>query len=556
MNIYQNFVFCTLTADCLSTDTTLSVDDLTRIPDGLDPFNPFFLTFESTFTADEFEVVAVTVKSASTGAGTITVTRGVDGTAFAHVAGTILKGALTSGMLNVIESEINAGYINNTIRGEYDPTTTYQDNVIVARRGGLFVTTGSPIGPADDPLLPDNWNTGFDLFYNDGDVSTRNSLHTGPGDQPKAAAGFQLAADTLVFGVLLEGDDSYPPADGTVTIGIATSLGGGTPTYIDSTTVVVVSAPQGRLQAIFDRPIALTASTQYYLVIEGNDPTLSFWQYQDQSHSTLFNGAGVLTDTTYDGFYDSTFSTNIGTGANRFIFFLWAAPSGSSNWDKLLERPFLGFDAHLGLLSSDRFGQVTRDFLPYPFDWHNQGGATWAEDFDHGLLTAPYVSSADNNRVVVRPLDSGWTEIISKLEVRVTASRLRSAGLCLRDSTSNNLLTIALSDDTVGLDVNEWNSETSLNTNAFSAAGAPVEDLATIGVPVPYYFKVTRPNSSSTTLDISVSREGRIWRTILTGFDNSWMSAAPDSVGFFAHSSGADSASVPAACMPIWLHVS
>lgn len=90
----KDFAYCKLTANCTAIDTTLSVDDTSRLPsNSLLSRSDFYLTIESTFTAGLFEIVKVLSKTSSS----LTVTRGADdSTAASHSTGDYLKGSLSA----------------------------------------------------------------------------------------------------------------------------------------------------------------------------------------------------------------------------------------------------------------------------------------------------------------------------------------------------------------------------------------------------------------------------------------------------------------------------
>lgn len=104
-DLYANFAYCKSTGPVAAGDTTIVVDDISRLPTILqsgvdlgDAIPAFWMTFDSALGAtNTFEIVRVTNVDAAT--KTLTVNRGQEGTtAVAHDAGTYLKGTLTAGM--------------------------------------------------------------------------------------------------------------------------------------------------------------------------------------------------------------------------------------------------------------------------------------------------------------------------------------------------------------------------------------------------------------------------------------------------------------------------
>lgn len=104
-DLYANFAYCKCTGPVGAGDTTIVVDDISRLPtilqDGTafgDVIPAFWMTFDSALGAtNTFEIVRVTNVDATT--KTLTVARGQEGTAaVAHDAGTYLKGTFTADM--------------------------------------------------------------------------------------------------------------------------------------------------------------------------------------------------------------------------------------------------------------------------------------------------------------------------------------------------------------------------------------------------------------------------------------------------------------------------
>lgn len=102
--LLQNFAYCTTTASLAVGATSIAVDECGRLPSAAQlAAGKFYLTFESTYAADNFEIVQVTNKSAASGPGTLTIVRAQDNTAATtQTSGTVMKGAITAGMLAVI----------------------------------------------------------------------------------------------------------------------------------------------------------------------------------------------------------------------------------------------------------------------------------------------------------------------------------------------------------------------------------------------------------------------------------------------------------------------
>lgn len=98
MDLYRDFAYCTVTGAVDATTTTVPVDELGRLPSNADlAAGEFWMTFESTYALNQFEIVRLVSKSAETGAGTLVVERARHGsTGYARSPGVILKHAVTA----------------------------------------------------------------------------------------------------------------------------------------------------------------------------------------------------------------------------------------------------------------------------------------------------------------------------------------------------------------------------------------------------------------------------------------------------------------------------
>lgn len=94
-DVYGNFAYCSLTSAITSATTVLPVDTTQRIPDPV--LGEVWLTFDSTLSAGEFEIVRVVSKTVST----LTVLRAQEGTLAqaTSASATVLRGSLTAAML-------------------------------------------------------------------------------------------------------------------------------------------------------------------------------------------------------------------------------------------------------------------------------------------------------------------------------------------------------------------------------------------------------------------------------------------------------------------------
>lgn len=318
-DVFQDFVYCTLTADATAVTGTdeLFVDELGRIPTPADvSLGPdFYMTIESPYATGDFEIVKPYSKSADSGPGSLYVYRAQEGTAaLAHPSGMMLKGALTAGHISRIMERIDAAHFYADFVGDWSPGTSWSYRNIVKFNGGLY------LAGQDIPNVPGLGDPTTITLYSDGEFSLLND-GTGSNTQPidysltidKAAQGFQADPNSInVAGV-----DFFffnIPTSTSVTVGIADSLGAGTPSYLVSGTLSLSdiyydTLGRTRGRAIFSSPIILDADTQYYFVMEGAADWVSNWEGGRGDVMTVSGGAGVLTDATYDAVYDSTFST-------------------------------------------------------------------------------------------------------------------------------------------------------------------------------------------------------------------------------------------------------
>lgn len=143
-DLIRNFAFCKLTADCSSTDTTVSVDECALLPTNAElTAYDFWMTFESTYALDQFEIVRIVSKSATSGPGTVTIQRAQEGTtAVGHLSTTVLKGAITAGIIGRL-----AAGATPTALGSFQP-------LIDATPATLFATDFSvPDGALGSPWV-------------------------------------------------------------------------------------------------------------------------------------------------------------------------------------------------------------------------------------------------------------------------------------------------------------------------------------------------------------------------------------------------------------------
>jgi hypothetical protein len=343
--LLQNFAYCALTADVDDTVTTFSVDETSRVPPNDQLGSPFLMTVESTFVDGAFEIVRVTHKSTDSGAGDLTVSRAQDNsTAFAHTTGTMIKGAVTAGILAELYDLISSSMFMSLFVGEWGAGTGYAPGAIVTFRGGLYGTQNGTTDLESDPLTPSNYQPGNSFLTSSSDGGAASNPLSG---QDRGAQGFQLSSDATIYGVLLE---CTPGTLGTyqgnvVNVGIASDLGAGTPVFVTEKawTITDDDVAQDSIKAIFDAPVDLTASTQYYIVVIGDSGDTNIpglWIKEPTADLVMFHGPGVITDSTYDAFTDATFSTNL-TGERFWCFMV---DSLSNDWTEILPPPVQVYD--------------------------------------------------------------------------------------------------------------------------------------------------------------------------------------------------------------------
>lgn len=100
-DIYRDFAYCKVTGYLDPATTSVPVDETDRLPSNAElAAGDFWMTFESSYAQDEFEIVKLVSKSVEVGAGTLVVQRAQHGsTAYARSPGVMLKHALTAEML-------------------------------------------------------------------------------------------------------------------------------------------------------------------------------------------------------------------------------------------------------------------------------------------------------------------------------------------------------------------------------------------------------------------------------------------------------------------------
>lgn len=109
-DLLKDFVYCTLTAAVDGVTTTIPVNDTSRLPTNAElSTDNFWMTFESTLAAGEFEIVRIVSKSTTSGAGNLTVVRAQQGTTgYSHASGTVLKHALTASVVSALANTVTS----------------------------------------------------------------------------------------------------------------------------------------------------------------------------------------------------------------------------------------------------------------------------------------------------------------------------------------------------------------------------------------------------------------------------------------------------------------
>lgn len=220
-DLFANFAYCQLTADVTSGATTFSVDELGRLPSSATlGTGEFWMTIESSLAANIFEIVQVTAKSASSGAGTLTVVRAQDGTTgSAHVSGTILKSAVTAGMLGRLQLPgIMAAPTTTTSNGTPSSGTTetrdavlgnYSFTAVAGRRYRAMCTNRA--------MNTDTANDRYAFRIRNGGASTPTAASTAVAEAQHVVT---ITAGSGRLSVPVIG--TFVPGAGTVTLGMFT----------------------------------------------------------------------------------------------------------------------------------------------------------------------------------------------------------------------------------------------------------------------------------------------------------------------------------------------
>lgn len=215
-DLYANFVFGTTTAAVAATDTTVVVDDVTSFPTNTTlATGSFWLTFESSLThPNTFEIVQLTNVNTST--KTLTVVRAQESTtAAAHPVGTVVKGALTAGMLGrAAGPDTTAAHP----RGAWNAGSSYAVNDLVTYQSGLYVCTtavaaGAPPAVVGSPTTfspagTSGTNAGGNITLPTGSASgqlcvlvlTKLKSTSNTGNTLVAPVGFSQVYNDQVFG--------------------------------------------------------------------------------------------------------------------------------------------------------------------------------------------------------------------------------------------------------------------------------------------------------------------------------------------------------------------
>jgi len=153
--LFKNFAYCALTSSVNTSVTTFPVDECGRLPSNTQlGADTFYMTVESSYAVGGFEIVQVTAKSATSGAGNLTVVRAADGsTAASHSSGDIVKHSLASGSIAAIpflNGNADAHPVTaNSHDDEFDgsstvtwsatPTAANASNINTTRPGHLYL---------------------------------------------------------------------------------------------------------------------------------------------------------------------------------------------------------------------------------------------------------------------------------------------------------------------------------------------------------------------------------------------------------------------------------
>lgn len=180
-DILQDFVFTRVAANASSTDTTITVDDVSQLPTNATLLKgSAWLVFESALTyPPQFEIVQLT--NVDSGLHQITVVRAQGGTAaVAHQTGTYLKGALTTDILRRVRSGFVASSVPAADSAVYvvgdrltNPTTGQQYVYLAA---GFMPLTSVPAGGTAGQALVKNSGTDYDIMWST--IAVGSSLPT------------------------------------------------------------------------------------------------------------------------------------------------------------------------------------------------------------------------------------------------------------------------------------------------------------------------------------------------------------------------------------------
>lgn len=298
-DLYRNFAYCKLTADVDTSTTTFSVDETSRLPSNAElSAADFWMTVESTLTAGAFEIVKLTSKSTTSGAGDLTVVRGQEGTTgSAHASGVYIKSALTQGII----SRISSG-LAETFKQGWSSVTDYTRGDIVGTTGQLWVAVKDNLNV--DPT-GSNGPIGFRISSDIGDSGTLTS-DVGGGPWTNIAQRFVLAADATIS----QGSVKFasPPGVGTVKVAIGTT-GDGSADLASFTLTMSSGSPAGAYFFGWDE-VALTAGTTYYFYLDGTATCLEAVASVFHSDADLFvNGSGSLTGSNFQRYFSNSGSS-------------------------------------------------------------------------------------------------------------------------------------------------------------------------------------------------------------------------------------------------------
>jgi hypothetical protein len=139
-DLYNDFVFGSLTASVSISDTTATLDDVSTFPSNtLLAKADFYVAFDSTLThPNAFEIVKVTNVNTSTKVITFT-----PAAASAHGISTMVKGTLTAGMLQ----RLRAGLSGTSVPAQDNTIYSVGDKFLLTTTNQLYVYTSTGFIP-------------------------------------------------------------------------------------------------------------------------------------------------------------------------------------------------------------------------------------------------------------------------------------------------------------------------------------------------------------------------------------------------------------------------